>query len=256
MDFVIAKGIEHFDIDISQTSTDCMADFEGAERNAIVSTQNPNGGCCKGCGFHYCQGCLGNIKTKKLYKRYKDNYGFRWYIRKYMMLMLLPVNKVQEAWKDRSTYKYVETEQERQDLLAWIDDYHYKTWMKGGKNKLKDWNLYRVKMRTNNLAENTNRKLSQLLGKHPQLFEWMMGIQRMAALTQCRWIQLQEHDKTRLRKPNERQKNETLNDLWDLLDSGELTTIQFLECASCAYKNKFDALQRRVEEMTMNHENN
>ena len=67
LDFVIVKGIELFDIDISQTSPDCMADFEGAERNAIISRQNPRGGCCKGCGFHHCQGCLSNIKKKKLY---------------------------------------------------------------------------------------------------------------------------------------------------------------------------------------------
>ena len=68
-------------------------------------------------------------------------------------------------------------------------------------------------MRTNNLAENTNRKLSHLLGKHPQFYEWLLGIQKMAALTQCRWIQLQKYDKTRLRKPNERKKNDTLNEL-------------------------------------------
>ncbi len=47
-------------------------------------------------------------------------------------------------------------------------------------------------MRTNNLAENTNMTTAKLLGKHSQFYAFVMGIQRISALTYCRWVQLQK----------------------------------------------------------------
>ena len=127
------------------------------------------------------------------------------------------------------------------NMISWMQ-YHENTWIKGNNYKLEDFNLYRKLLRTNNLAENTNNKLSQLLGKHPTFYVWLLGIQRMAALTRCRWIQLQKYDKSRLQKANERQKNDKLVELWQLLDDGELSALQFLECASCAMQTSLTLL--------------
>ena len=72
-------------------------------------------------------------------------------------------------------------------MLRWITEYHQKTWMHG-KYNFEDWNLYRERLRTNNLAEARNRRVVQVVGKHAQFYVWVQGIQKLSALTYCRWV--------------------------------------------------------------------
>ena len=55
-----------------------------------------------GCGFHYCKALLKNIGDHGLAKTHKSNPEFRYLIRKYMMLMLVPSDMVQTAWDELS----------------------------------------------------------------------------------------------------------------------------------------------------------
>ena len=69
-----------------------MMDFETAERNAfeeVFPTVE-----LTGCAFHFVHALAKNIRTKGLWKLYRDNRQFKHYIRKVMMLMFLPATQV------------------------------------------------------------------------------------------------------------------------------------------------------------------
>ena len=98
--------------------------------------------------------------------------------------------------------------------------YHRKTWMDGIYD-IEAWNRWKAKLRTNNLAEIFNCRLSQLLGSHPSLVEWITEIQKQLALTIARWKQLNTFGRTHYKANEERKKDESIRLSSDRLQNDE-----------------------------------
>ena len=92
--FIIEPAGE-VNVDSTKCDWNVMMVFERGERNTFEKVFL---NCAVyGCGFHCCKALLKNLGDHGLTKLYRNNARFRCYIRKYMMLMLLPSHMVQEA---------------------------------------------------------------------------------------------------------------------------------------------------------------
>ena len=214
-------------------------DFEKAERNAFKKVIQS----CKihGCGFHYCKALLKNLGDHGLTKLYRDDQRFRYHICKYMMLMLLPSNMVQEAWnKLKHESKKVVPKRYQQQFSNWLE-YHRNTWM-DNLYQITEWNRWKSTLRTNNLAEIFNCRLSQALGNHPSLVVWITEIQKQLALTVARWKQLNAFGRTHYKANAERKKDESIRLPSERLEKNEITLAKFLTLCSKAMKFHFNSI--------------
>ena len=243
LEFVVQKGLE-VGVDLSNCAWDVMADFEKAEKKAFEATFKQ----CQvyGCGFHYCQALMKNVAEHGLKKLYRKNGNFRYYIRKYMMLMLVPIDDVKEVWQklkvEAETTDVVPSEYVSQ-FNNWFA-YHETTWI-DGTYSIEDWNRFGNDVGTNNLAESVNASLLEKLGKHPSLTKWITGIQELMASTIVRWKQLNKYGKTNWRSHREQLKLAALQQLaakWESCDP-----LQYLEHCSKAMKFHFNSIESDLD---------
>ena len=181
---------------LSNTNWDISADFEQAERKVFLKIFH---NCAvHGCVFHYCQALKKNIAQYGLLKPYKNKPNFRYFIRKYMMLMMVPSDMVQEAWNELKT-QVKKTFQKKylSQFMDWLL-HHDNTWM-DKRYIIEDWSRWGNETGTNNLAGILNAKLVAMLSKHPTITEWIIGVQKHFAVTIARWEQLNKHGKTNWR---------------------------------------------------------
>eukprot|EP01083_Nonionella_stella_P279545 950905_1 len=174
-----------------------------------------------------------NDRTKQFYYAYS----------KIKCLSLLPLHLVQEGWQivqdellELCPYGF------KTKLRSFIS-YFNETWMDGLYSQ-KDWNFHDDHERTQNQIERSHRSWLDKMGKHPWIWPFMEKLQEIEALTQLRLEQIMKHKKTRLKSPDEREKEDQLNRLWRGLDAGVLTIPQFLTCASVAVKTHFVTLEK------------
>ena len=235
----IVKKAKDVGVDLKKCDWDVMMDFERGERKAFEA-EFPK--CVvHGCGFHYCKALFKNLGDHGLTKVYRSNTNFRYHIRKYMMLMLMPSHMVQKAWNELKTHAAKTVPKTYQTQFAnWLK-YHKKIWMDGTYN-IDEWNMWKAKLRTNNLAEIFNCRLSQVLGSHPSLVDWITEIQKQLALTVARWKQLLAFGKTHYKANAERKKDESIRLLSERLEKNEIASDQFLELCSKAMKFHFNSV--------------
>ena len=242
----IKEKAKEIGVDLSHCDWNVMMDFEKAERNAFQQVF-PNTAIF-GCGFHYCQALLKNIGDHGLLTLYRDrdNPKFRYYIRKYMMLMLLPSHMVQETWVElKRLAKTSVPAGSKNQFSDWLQ-YHKSTWMDGTYN-IDDWNRWKNKLGTNNLAEIFNCRLSQVLGSHPSLVDWVTEIQKQLALTISRSKQLDTFGKTHWKATQERYKDSSLQLLSEKLEKKEIEPINFLELCSKAMKFHYNSIEAELK---------
>ncbi len=141
-------------------------------------------------------------------------------------------------------------------MHGWIHDYHKATWMGStnhfgfnGKYKIKQWLIYRLPLRTNNLSEINNFIMALMMGRHPLWWTWYHCLQVLDALAHIRWGQLKRWDRPRKQKESEFIKTETLKQLWDKLDERTIQPLMFLELCSKTYKLYFDSVDRILNEL-------
>ena len=126
---------------------------------------------------------------------------------------------------------------------------------------ISDWSWYRCHYRSQASIESSHFCWHQKAGTHPMVWEYMDWLQKTDALAQIRCEQIQEPGGlTNLKRPNERQKERTLDQLWDRLDAGilgrldadSLTDEQFLSAVAVAVKMNFAGLDRFLARLNKN----
>ena len=108
--------------------------------------------------------------------------------------------------------------------------------------KLSDWNFYRSTDRTQNVIERTHKKWLKKGGYHPLPLPFLDLLREIDALAHIRYLQINHYGKTRLKSPDEREKEDNLSRLWDLLDANLMNVKEFLTCSSVTLRTNFAAL--------------
>lgn len=232
-------------VDLTTKFFNVMADFEKGERNALTKVFPK--AKVHGCGFHYCQALMRQVGLKGLLKAYKEDADFRYYIRKYMMLMLLPLQSIHKVANDLEAMapEFVPRKYNRQ-WLEWIS-YFRNTWIHG-RFQPKEWNRYRTELGTNNLAENLNRQAVDEIGRHPDLWRWIVWLQGRVHRAWIRSKQLEQHGRTHWKGNDERKKDAAIINLWDSLDRGDTAPIDFLELCSKAMHLHFNSVEMEIQD--------
>ena len=116
-----------------------------------------------------------------------------------------------------------------------------------GKYCIEDWNRWKNKLGTNNLAEIFNCRLVEVVGVHPSLTDWISEIQKQLALTIVRWKQLNIHGKTHWKANEERKNDISLQLLAEQLEKNEIELNEFLEKCSKAMKFHFNSIENDLD---------
>lgn len=103
-----------------------------------------------GCFFHYTQAIYRKIQNLGLSNEYAADENIRNICRKLMALALMPVSLVIETFDDLHDLIF-QLPSAKCDLLKSLFNYFENQWIK--RVDVKTWNVYGLKLRTNNNAE-------------------------------------------------------------------------------------------------------
>lgn len=120
------------------------------------------------------------------------------------------------------------------DSINQVLAYYYNTWLREGCLFPKElWNKFRIHKRTNNDLEGINNKVnSSIVQNSPNIF---ILIQALADIQQDYEMKISEYDKNGFISKSSNKIydkiNKKLDDLWNELEDGELTVIEFLKAS-------------------------
>ncbi len=225
-------------------------DYEIAERDEYCKAFQID--VKKGCWMHLS----GNIWQNFVKYGMKDaldydkpgNRPFFHAYRKVKCLALLPLCEMENGWQlVRQELLDTVPHGFKGKLRSWIQDY-FETYYIDGVYKLSDWNFYRDHDRTQGCIEVQHMIWHQSIGAHPLIWQFIEFLLREDALAQLRYEQIIANDgQTRWKRSSERTKEFHLTQLWDCLDHGRVSILQFLACASVAVSMKWKALDKLYE---------
>ncbi len=207
---------------------------------------------CNGCFMHFSSNIYKNglsygLKDALNYE-IKRNRPFIYAFNKIKCLGLLPEEKQLTGWTlvqdeliNTVPYGY------KKIVKRFITDYFQLWYVSGIHFGQKDWLFHRSANRTQACIEVQHRNWHQKIRSHPLLWRFIEFLTRQDALAELRYEQIQAHNgKTRLKRVNERHKEDSLTRLWDMLDAGDkiLNISQFLSLASVTIKMNWKVLDK------------
>ncbi len=139
--------------------------------------------------------------------------------------MLLPVSFVPVAFTQLKMMKQQLVPEDLTEPFDLFLDYFQTTWMPYNNRKtskqgytLKDWNIFKADIRTNDLAEIQNFIIHRQIGSHPDIFDFIVHLQELAVDCDIRMRQLVKHHTSNLRSVDEEKKNKKLDLLFQLIE--------------------------------------
>ena len=218
-------------------------DYELHEREEFASAFAID--VIKGCLMHFSGNVRKNFQIKGFHTFFKSKKKkHKQFILKYLMvrcISLLPESKVGDGWNLVKSEMLKSCPKGYKIKLRDFCGYFENTYI-NGLFKLSDWNFYRSDDRTQNIIERTHKKWLKKAGHHPLPIPFLDTLREIDALGHIRYLQIQQHAKTRLKAPDERLKEDNLSRLWDLLDINLITIKQFLTCTSVVLRTNFRVL--------------
>jgi hypothetical protein len=197
-----------------------MTDFELAAINAF-KYEFP-GATNKGCFFHFNQCLYRKVCEVGLKTDYSESDTVNLLVRLSMILPLVPLNEISEAY-------YIVTEYKPEVFCPKIEkfmDYVFTQWVGDVSMEINNvyehelWNHHGSKVRTNNHIEGFHSKLNKLVkAAKPHIFKMVNVIKRQEDLTSVKYIQLQK--RTRPQSNTEQLKNVKIQALKDKYELDE-----------------------------------
>ncbi|RNA35029.1 Ragulator complex LAMTOR3 [Brachionus plicatilis] len=142
-----------------------MIDFELALMKSVISVFP--GVQLMGCWFHFTQAIRKNVFSNGLKAIYLNDWKFRFWIKRFMTLALIPIDKLQHAIDI-----IIEELPEKNSKYISFIKYFQKQWLNGAISP-QIWNLNSQK-RTNNDLEGFHSKLTMFLPKYHSKFADMI----------------------------------------------------------------------------------
>ena len=143
-------------------------DFEHGLQNAIALTFNNEKIIVKSCWFHFSQAIFKRITILGLKIRYHSDQVFKFWVRKFSALALIPLNDIEKAWDIIISETPTRDEQAIFNFIKYFHD----TWLVGkhGSHCSPEiWNRHGEKIRTNNHLEGYHRKMNKALNPHSSI---------------------------------------------------------------------------------------
>ncbi|CAF4921093.1 unnamed protein product [Rotaria socialis] len=150
-----------------------VSDFEETLAN-IIKSEFSNSLHVR-CYFHYTQAIYRNIQRLRLSSEYAADEEIRNTYRKIMALALMPVSLVLRAFGDLSE-SVLESSPIKFNLLKPLFHYFENQWLKNV--DIQRWNVYGLKLRTNDNCEGYHNRLNLRISKyHPNSWAFIRCIQ-------------------------------------------------------------------------------
>lgn len=189
----------------------------------------------QGCLFHLNQSLFRKIQALGLLSFYLNDEEFAISIRRINALPLLPLNLIDSTFESLIGQILQEFANSPQiDKINQLIDYYNDTYVKEDAMFPKEqWNQYRKSRRTNNEVEGFYNKFVNLFfTDHPNFYVVVNQIKILQEEFEKTIESLKKRGFYEPKKNNIYSKiNERLNDLWDQLDSGGISALDFLSAA-------------------------
>ena len=236
---IINHGIKEYGINLSQKYFRCMADYEKAERNALLKHLRIIGGEIEGCGYHFVIAIQKNIKKHELWSLYIKNKKFHYWCRMLMVIRDVPPYRVQEAFDllYQVIAQYVPSEV-IDKVKNFCNNYFIPTWMDGRYN-IREWNGFNKRIRTNNRAESNNASLLLALGVHVTFYQWLRGLKEISALQIIKFKHFEKYGFDNKRDLYLHLKLSQLNKLRRLLNKNEINLWKYMQGLVLVYDKKY-----------------
>ncbi len=225
-------------------------DYEKAEREEYSKAFkiDVTGGCFMHVSSNfYINLCAYGMKDALDYKK-KTNRPFFQAYRTIKCIGLLPLHKMREGWEIcKANLLATVPHGFKTKLKNWIKNYFELWYMNESATAkyfaLSDWNFYLSNDRTQGSIEGQHRIWHLKAGSHPLIWQFIEFLQEEDALAQLRYNQIQANNgKTRVKRCDEREKEDQLGRLWYLLEHDQISVAAFLECSSVAINMNWDVL--------------
>ena len=174
-----------------------------------------------GCKFHHGQACVRQLDEKGLRNAYREDGRVQSYLKLLFALPYLPEEHIREAFRRLSL-------EATPDLLPYVQ-YFEDTWVKHWGPQ--SWCCFQEFVRTNNDVEGWHTRLHTLAGNISSLDLYLLiDLLHGEALKLPLTCVLVEEEKL-VRRPRSSTKalNALLTESWAALESGSLTTLNFLK---------------------------
>jgi hypothetical protein len=151
--------------------TKATTDFESGLQNSIAIVFNKNNNITiKACWFHFNQAIIRRISMLGLKMRYINDQDFRFWVRKFTALALIPekIEDLEKAWG----IIICETPTGDEELVDKFIRYFIDTWLLGrhGSHCIPSiWNRHKEKIRTNNNLEGYHSMMNKSLNPHSKI---------------------------------------------------------------------------------------
>ena len=232
---------QHFHFDFEEGPRDETMDLMNE-----IAQEEPDRCClanceCDGCMFHYSKGLLDNVKKLGLIGKYWRAPHFRFWIRKIVMLCLLPSQLIQMVWELHLEPAVFTGFDERANLnLQEFKRYVSGQWIyKSG--MVEFLSLYNTDITTNNPLESLNKKFKKKIEtKQPNLFDFLTGMNELLDEEFDQFMRLLEKVKIKrneVRKSDHNKKH--IEFAVSKLEDESFDPIDFIEYLAKNFNSKF-----------------
>ena len=208
-----------------------MSDWEKAPRNAFMQVYQ--GVRIHGCWFHYTQAIWRKIQKCGLVSNIRGNYELASFVKKVMAIPFLPADLIS------STYSLLQIPTGIQPCDCPKLDTFFKYFQKHWLNAIshEELSIFALEYGTNNGAESYHAQLkSAIKSSHPRIWSFMHTLNNIIADYDNEMARLKQGlEITRLRKKKHRNNEERRRKCKELLISGCLTPLEFLEKMSISH---------------------
>ena len=195
---------------------------EEPERSCLEDTKLSN------CMFHWCSCMLCNVKKHGLIKKYWHCKPFKDWVRRIMLICLLPADCIENTWNiflKGETFESF-TQRDNANLQA-FKDYVTDTWMTEGDYDF--MSLFNVEVNTTNGNERINRTFNTTIGPRPHLWVFLEGSNDILDLAYLDVKRLKKGNPIRRKRPRISEDNLKHRKFAELeLLSGGFTEMEFL----------------------------
>ncbi|RNA00081.1 hypothetical protein BpHYR1_014867 [Brachionus plicatilis] len=202
----------------------------------------------KGCWFHFCQAVKRKLFSFGLKARYNNNWDFRFWVRRFLILPLIPLDHLESA------FEIIIDQMPNSDELSITKfvKYFIKQWINGQFSPT-IWNHHQTdKRRTNNDVEGFHSGLAKSsLNVHPKVDEMIKQIKLIDGKSRDSFYKAQSSSTDQLQKQNEFNKNLNIELVHQEYYCKEITFEQYFEKLAHQILNQYETVLGKTENLNI-----